>query len=194
MAKKSPAQGLEAKLGVMTPSGEQLSVLTKLVNEALTLTASIAATEEMLARQKAALRVITVDQLPDLITASGAKDFTTIKGVKVDVKDMISASLPKDPAKRDAALKWLTAHDGAGLIKQEISLSFGKGQLPMADKLQKLLIKNGYTEFSAETGVHPQTLAAFIREGVKTGQRLPLETLGAYLWTEAKIKVPKGDT
>jgi hypothetical protein len=45
--------------------------------------------------------------------------------------------------------------------------------------------------YSGKTGVHPQTLAAFVKEQVESGADFPLDVFNVYIGQIAKIKRSK---
>ena len=52
------------------------------------------------------------------------------------------------------------------------------------------LRQKGYT-VNSKMGVHPMTLISHVKERLKNGDQVPLETLGLFAGRVAKIKPPK---
>ena len=107
-----------------------------------------------------------------------------VDGTKITVQQFYNASIPKD--KTDEAFKWLRDNDHADLIKNTISCDFGRGEDGDAKILKESLTNSGLS-FTDKVGVHPQTLKAFVREQVESGQKLPLDLLGVYIGQKTKI-------
>ena len=92
---------------------------------------------------------------------------------------------------KEVPLEWLRKNGAAGIIKEEVSLRFGKGENKEAERLKSVLKKAGFKEFDVEIGVHVQTLWAWAREALRAGKSLPVSTLGIYLDHKAVITPPK---
>jgi predicted NACHT family NTPase len=73
------------------------------------------------------------------------------------------------------------------LIKNTISVDFGRGEDNDAADLKQGLNDMGRS-YTDKTGVHPQTLRAFVREQVESGQTLPLDLLGVFIGQKTTIK------
>lgn len=186
--------GLEEELmsGVQIATPQVMADLSKLIEAAAETQKVIEFHEEALKAAKAELHNITTKSLPDMLAAAKTTSHTTDAGVKVEIKDFINASLPKEEDKRSKALAWLNENGAGDIIKTQIEVSLGKGEHNIAGAVVAELEKLGVA-FTKDEGVHPQTLAAFIRERLKAGQDVDLETLGAFAGRHAKITLPKGD-
>ena len=121
----------------------------------------------------------------DTSLGDGLSEFKLADGTKVTVQQFYSASIPKD--KVDEAMQWLRDNGHGDLIKNTVSVAFGKGEDTLATDLKKYLGANG-NSYEDKTGVHPQTLRAFAREQIEAGQNLPLDTLGIYIGLKTVIK------
>jgi hypothetical protein len=68
-----------------------------------------------------------------------------------------------------------------------------KGDTETAEReLQELLLQGTPGRASqGKTGVHPQTLAAFVKEQVESGTDFPLDLFNVYIGQIAKIKRSK---
>ena len=132
---------------------------------------------------------VALEQLPDAMQELGLKDFTLTDGSKVSVGDVIYGSLPKDDAKRTAAIDWLKANGGEGIIKDAIFISLDKGDVELASK-----ILDAAKDFGAnpelKEDVNHNTLKAFTREQATKGVDVPYQELG--LWRCWKADIKKG--
>lgn len=188
--KKAPApMDLEAELGVTVASQEELANLSKEVGKAVSLTETIEGLEEMVKAHKAELHTLTNRTIPDIMRAAHTSLFKMDNGARVELKDFINGSLPKEPELRKGALSWLEKNGARDLIKTSISLALGRGQKDDALAVRKALGKLGMT-FIEKEDVHAQSLYAFARERMKAGKELPIETLGLYVGQVAKIELP----
>lgn len=137
--------------------------------------------------QKANNQIKTAD-LPDLMAECGMAELTTEDGLfRVTIENFVAGSLPKDPMARDAAIDWLEENNAGTLIKTTLRLVFDKSEHNEALSLAAELHERGY-DSAAESGVHPQTLIAHIRERLANGEEVPLEKLGLFAGRRAKIK------
>ena len=178
-------------LAVSAPSGDQLKTIEDLVNRAFELVRNIDEYEAALKALKADLQVLTHNSIPEAMTLAGTSSFKTTKGVKVDIKDYVSGTLPKDDYARARALSWLEENGAAAIIKGTITAEFPKGEDNAALRSQAAeALSNLHVDFYEQEGVHPQTLAAFARERVKHGEPVPFEMLGLSTGRMAKITKP----
>jgi len=164
------------------------STLRDAVREALSLEATIEEMEEDLKVAKKALYVLKTTRIPDIMTEiqPGLEELK-IDGYKVSIKDFVSGSIPKDEQKRAAAFEWLEEHEGSGLIKTEVSVTFGKSEHNVALALLADLNEQGMAAV-LENSIHPQTLQAFARERIRNGEAIDTEVLGLYTGRVAQIK------
>lgn len=175
---------------IPTPSVNQLSSVASAVNKAVNLEDQIESLEDALASLKAEYQVAVTKTLPEAMAQAGTEEFTGTGGLKVKLKKFLNGSIPKDPVRRKEAFAWLRAQQADDLIKFGISVEIDRGDAKSAKKVQDALTKIG-VPFDSSMGVHPQTLAAFARELIEAGKPVPLETLGLYAGTVAKITRPK---
>lgn len=127
--------------------------------------------------------------IPDAMAELGLTSFALDDGSSVAIEDFVAGSLPKDPEKRAKALAALEAIDGAGIIKNELSLTFEKSQHNEAMALADDLRKQGY-DCVLESSVHPQTYLAFAREALRNGAAVDTAALGLFVGRQTKIKPP----
>lgn len=162
-----------------------LARISGLVDEAQRYEAEIVELEEELKAAKERHRDIVQRQLPELMESAGQKECTTLKGQKVELREILRASIPKD--RTAEAHAWLREHGLASIVKNVITVSLGKGQDDTAKRIADKLRLTGLSPDVAEK-VHPQTLQATLREMIEEGVEFPLETFGAILQKEVKIR------
>ena len=178
---------------IPTPSTGQLKSVEEPVNKAVSLALQIESLEEAISQLKAEHQVLVTKVIPEAMASAGCESFTSTKGAKVALKRFLNGSLPRDPVKRAEALDWIRAQRAEDLIKFGISVEIDKGDKVAADKVGSALRKIGIP-FSSKLDIHPQTLAAFARERMEKGEPVPLETLGLFAGTVAKIDMKKAAT
>jgi len=105
-------------------------------------------------------------------------------GSGIEVKEIYGATIPVD--KKEGAYKWLRNNDLGDLIKNEITVSFGRGEDNKANDYASLAEKNGYQP-SQKMKVEPMTLKALYRERVEKNEDLPSEHFNLFKGNKTKI-------
>lgn len=176
--------------GAVVAAPDALDRLNTKLAEAIELKEMIDQMEDDLSAAKKHLNSLNTTTIPDMMAEMGM-DEVTQRGWNVKIGEFVSGSLPKDPLKREDAIHWLEAHEGADLIKTNLSVTFTRSQHNEALNLAGYLEEDGYAP-SIESTVHPQTLAAYARERLKSGEPVDTEVLGLYTGRVAKFKQLKG--
>lgn len=169
----------------------QLSEISSEAKKAVALDRQIEDLEMAAKALKEERDTILNKTLPSLLDSAGMSAFDLEDGSSIEIKDVVSGTLPsadKKPDERRWALDWLLKNGGKGLIKTEFKTEFGVGQERLAAIFKKLIIQNKFIA-KESTGVHPQTLCAFVREKLENGEEVPVEKLGVYTGRHAKIKL-----
>lgn len=169
----------------VTPGDDSLKVVAELAAKQVALEQEIENLEAQLKEKQEALQQVQERDLPEAMTECGISEFKLVDGSKVSVKPYYQASPPKE--KYDEAMQWLRDNNHGDLIKNDVTVSFGKGEDDRAGDFKRFLTENG-TSYTDKTGVHPQTFKAFVREQVETGKNLPFDLLGIYIGQKATIK------
>lgn len=133
------------------------------------------------------LEELATKTIPNAMMAIGLEEFKLTSGAKVSCSQFYSASISE--TNKPAAHKWLKDNGHGSLIKNELELSFGRGEEKLAEKAKAILHKNKLT-FLEQAGVHSSTLRAFVKEQIEAGVKIPLDLFGAFVGRKAKIKRP----
>jgi hypothetical protein len=153
------------------------------------LNESISMAENNLSELKKERDKIALELLPDAMQELGLKSFELSDGSKISVADVIYGSLPKDNARRLAAIAWLKANGGEGIIKDLIFISLDKGDIEIATKILDAARTYG-ADPELKEDVNHNTLKAFTREQATKGVDVPYQDLG--LWRGWKADIKKG--
>jgi len=113
------------------------------------------------------------------------KKFVMEDGSSIDVKPFYSASIPE--ARRAEAYQWLREHGFDDIIKNTVSVRFGRGEDELCVRLLDLLRAQGYPSEQAEK-IEPMTLKAWVKEQVERGNEFDSELFGVYIGQKAIIK------
>jgi hypothetical protein len=170
------------------PSDQGLSKVSRLAEELIDKDEEVKEAEARLKILKEQSRDLAERQLPDAMAEVGMAKFVLTDGSEVTVKPYYSAKIGED--KRDECFNWLQDHGHEALIKDEVSVTFNKGEHERAEEFKTQLEQQGI-EYNGKMGVHPQTLTAFVREQVESGAEFPLELFNVYIGQIAKVKRSK---
>jgi hypothetical protein len=141
--------------------------------------------EAKLKEQKEYARVLREETLPGAMQELGLAELKLDTGETITITDDVYASIPAD--KKPAAFDWLEDHGFGGLIKTEVGVMFGKGEMDKATEVYDALAGQGM-EPKFIRDVHPQTLRAFLREQMRAGNPVPLNLFGARPVFTTKLK------
>jgi len=106
-------------------------------------------------------------------------------GSRIELKAFYSASI--SAARKAEAFQWLRDHGMDDIIKNTVSIRFGRGEDELCSRLLNLLGQQGYPAEQAEK-IEPMTLKAFVREQTERGNDFPSDLFGAYAGQKAIIK------
>lgn len=170
-------------------NADGIASIGELVRQVRALEANIADREEALGGQREKLRQLVEQDIPDAMLAANCASFKTVDGQVLTVDNVVHANISE--ANAEAAFAWLRENGHGDLIKAKYTLNFGKGEEAKSAKLATYLKRQGIDPTVKES-VHPQTLAAFVREQLADSQELPADILGIHEGRVAKFKAPKG--
>ena len=105
-------------------------------------------------------------------------------GSAIEVKEVYSATIPLD--KKDGAFNWLREHGLGDLIKNEVTVSFGRGEDNKAAEYADLARGQGL-EPTQKLKVEPMTLKALFRERSEKNEELPSEHFNLFKGNKTKI-------
>ena len=130
-------------------------------------------------------RRISEEQLPDALMEVGVSEFKLKDGTKISTATYYSARITPDT--KEDAFSWLRGNNFADLIKNTVSVSFGRDEDEIAQILLNELNGQGLNTAQKEW-VEPMTLKAFVREQVEKGADLPHNTFNIFIGQRTKIK------
>ena len=148
----------------------------------------IAAIEEQLKKKKDEHDHISSKVIPELLAEQGLSEIKLADGSKVSVKKEFRCTLPKDEAKREQAYEWLRNEKLGDIIKNNVFVTFGKGEDDKAQQLLNLAAENGF-EPQQKSDVAWNTLTALYEERVKAGLDMPSDVFN--LWIKDKTKISR---
>ena len=146
----------------------------------------IAALEDQLKSKKAEADDIGSRVIPELLAEQGLTELKLQDGSKVSVKKEFRATLPKDDIRREAAYKWLRDQGLGDIIKNNVFVTFGKGEDDKAKQLLDLAAENGF-EPQQKSDVAWNTLTALYQERIQACLDMPSDCFS--LWIKDKTKI-----
>ena len=142
-------------------------------------------TEESLKEQKKQKDHVSMEIIPTLMSEMGLAELKLIDGSIVTVKPNYSASITV--ANREAAFNWLRNNGLGDIIKNEISVSFGRNEDNKAADYASLAQERGYQP-TQKLKVEPMTLKALVRERIEAGKEMPTELFNVFVGNQTTIK------
>jgi hypothetical protein len=154
-------------------------------NKLLETQKEIRLAEEKIKTLKDAERNLSDNVIPNLMREAGISLLRLTDGSKVEVKPYYSAHIQESFKER--AHNWLRDNGFDDLIKNTITLSFGKGEDEEAKTVIQEAHSKGYNVKQKEA-VHPSTLRGFVKEQVQLGKNPPSDLFGVYVANRVTIK------
>ena len=148
----------------------------------------IAAAEENLKDLKLKADDVGSRVIPELLAEQALTSIKMEDGSTVSVKKEFRATFPKDEGRREAALQWLRDQGLGDIIKNNVSVTFGKGEDDKAEQLLNLAAEHGF-EPQQKSDVAWNTLTALYQERVQAGMDMPSECFS--LWIKDKTKISR---
>lgn len=145
--------------------------------------------ERALKDTKNQIREIEEKLLPAALLAAGTSELTTDDGTQVTVVPFYSVTYPK--GREDEVFEWLRGQGHGDLVKNVVSVQFGRQEDDEALKLRNSLEVRGYST-DQKQWVEPMTWKAFAREQIERGVEFPQELFDTYIGNKAKIGVKRG--
>ena len=144
----------------------------------------IADLEEKIKYKKDKADKISSEIIPNMLAEQGISSLKLADGSSVDVNKSYNCTIKKD--EMEAAYNWLRENQLGDLIKNEVSVQFGKGEDNKAEHLLDLAAQEGY-EPSQKSKVEPMTLKALYRERVEAGLDMPSQFFNVFIKDKTKI-------
>jgi len=133
-------------------------------------------------------RRLSEEVIPTLMQQAGVSSIKLDNGTSVEVSPYYYAKISED--RKAEAFQWLRENNHGDLIKNNVSVSFGKGEDSNAVNLKSELEAKGLV-VDQKQDVHWQTLRGFVKEQIEKNKTLPSETFGLYIANRTKIKTNK---
>ena len=150
----------------------------------------IADLEDKLKAKKQEADDISSRVIPELLAEQNLTEIKLGDGSAVSVKKEFRCTLPKDEVKREAAYQWLRDNKLEDIIKNNVFVTFGRGEDDKAQSLIDLAAENGF-EPQQKSDVAWATLTALFKERVEAGLDMPSEVFNTWIKDKTKISRKK---
>lgn len=152
------------------PTNTELGEISSLALLQVDLEAKVQQIEEELSHAHAELRHVQEVLLPNAMAAVGMTKFTLNDGSTITVKDDVHASIRANQLM--GAIGWLTDVGLGDIVKNDVTVKFGRGERDRAKDIVSYAQAQGYN-VNEKMSVHPGTLKATVKEQLAKGVEFP---------------------
>ena len=149
------------------------------------LDADIKETENKLKEKKKELERLSGEVIPTMLSEMGLSELRLQDGSSIKVSTSYRAHI--SVANKEAAFNWLRKNGLGDIIKNEISVSFGRNEDNKAADYADLAKGQGFQP-TQKMKVEPMTLKALVRERIEAGKEMPTEIFGIFSENKTTIK------
>ena len=128
---------------------------------------------------------ISGEVIPTMMSEMGLSELNLQDGSHLKVSTSYRATITE--ANKEAAFNWLRNNGLGDIIKNEISVSFGRNEDNKAASYAELAKGQGFQP-TQKMKVEPMTLKALVRERIEAGKEMPTEIFGVFSENKTTIK------
>ena len=141
--------------------------------------------EDSIKKRKKHIEHLSGEVIPTMLSEMGLSFLKLADGSSVEVKTNYSATITQ--ANKEKAFNWLRENGLGDIIKNEISVSFGRNEDNKAADYAELAKGQGFQP-TQKMKVEPMTLKALVRERIEAGKEMPTEIFGVFSENKTTIK------
>ena len=164
---------------------DDIDKLANKIKEMQMIQKDIEQNEEYLKQRKKDLEHISGEAIPTMLSEMGLSFLKLADGSSVEVKTNYSATITL--ANKEKAFNWLRENGLGDIIKNELTVSFGRNEDNKAADYAQLAKGQGYQP-TQKLKVEPMTLKALVRERIEAGKPLPTELFNVFIGNKTTIK------
>ena len=164
---------------------DDIDKLANKIKEMQMIQKDIEQNEEYLKQRKKDLEHISGEAIPTMLSEMGLSFLKLADGSSVEVKTNYSATITL--ANKEKAFNWLRENGLGDIIKNELTVSFGRTEDNKAADYAELAKGQGYQP-TQKLKVEPMTLKALVRERIEAGKPLPTELFNVFIGNKTTIK------
>lgn len=140
--------------------------------------------ENELKKIKQHIEIVSGEVIPTMMQEMNISTLKLADGSSVEVKPVYGASI--SASKKEEAYTWLRENGLGDLIKNEVTVSFGRNEDNKASDYAILAQGQGY-EPVQKLKVEPMTLKALVRERLESGQEMPSDLFNVFTGNRTKV-------
>ena len=164
---------------------ENIQSLADQVERLEGLNKRIETSEQNLKDLKKAYQHISGEVIPTMMSEMGLAELKLQDGSHLKVATSYRATITE--ANKEAEFTWLRNNGLGDIIKNEISVSFGRNEDNKAADYAALAQERGYQP-TRKLKVEPMTLKALVRERIEAGKEMPTELFNVFVGNKTTIK------
>tara|TARA_R110000787_G_scaffold223531_1_gene331882 strand:- start:266 stop:826 length:561 start_codon:yes stop_codon:yes gene_type:complete len=145
---------------------------------------SIAVKEAEVKKLKQQADAVSGEVIPTMMQEMNISTLKLADGSAVEVKPVYGASITAE--KKEEAFNWLRSNGLGDLIKNEVTVSFGRNEDNKAIAYATLAQGQGFQPIQ-KLKVEPMTLKALVRERLESGKEMPTELFNVFAGNRTKI-------
>lgn len=176
----------------VAPSDQGKASVARLAARSAQLANELAVLEQAVKDKKKELQRIDEQDLPEAMDAIGMSEFTLTDGTKISVKTFYTANITAE--NKPEAFKWLDDNGHGGIIKTQVNVAFGRGDLEVAKAFMDFTrtFEGSVIEPELDQSVFWSTLRKFVEEQITAGNEdLDRDLFGVYIGRKATVKAKK---
>ena len=163
---------------------ENIKSLATQVKKLRELEDEVKAEEQALKDKEKEIERISGEVIPTLLSEMGLSSLKLADGSAVDVKPYYSANI--SIKNQEAAYNWLRSNGLGDIIKNNITVSFGRNEDNKAADYANLAKSRGF-EPTQKLKVEPMTLKALVRERIESGKEMPTDIFNVFVGNRTKL-------
>ena len=140
--------------------------------------------ENELKKIKQHIEIVSGEVIPTMMQEMNISTLKLADGSSVEVKPVYGASI--SASKKEEAYTWLRDNGLGDLIKNEVTVSFGRNEDNKTSDYAILAQGQGY-EPVQKLKVEPMTLKALVRERLESGQEMPSDLFNVFTGNRTKV-------
>ena len=164
---------------------DNIQSLADQVERLESLNARLALQEDNLKNTKKDIERLSGEVIPTMMSEMGLAELKLEDGSHLKVSTSYKAHITE--ANKEMAFNWLRDNGRGDIIKNEISVSFGRGEDNKAAHYAALAKGQGLSP-TQKLKVEPMTLKALVRERIEAGKEMPTEIFGVFSENKTTIK------
>ena len=164
---------------------DNIQSLADQVEKLDSLNKRLALQEDNIKNTKKDIDRLSGEVIPTMMTEMGLSELKLQDGSHLKVSTSYKAHITE--ANKEMAFNWLRDNGLGDIIKNEISVSFGRNEDNKAANYAELAKGQGFQP-TQKMKVEPMTLKALVRERIEAGKDMPTEIFGVFSENKTTIK------